>query len=103
VILGSEFAACSRGVTRSGRRSGTRAPGAGSVVAAGGAAPGTLERAVCATTGGDVAPDWPPGELAPTSLRAELEPKWIRLSGLCSEVLLAFSENAPVEPEPESA
>jgi len=45
----------------------------------------------------------PPGELAPTSLRAELEPKWIRLSGLCSEVLLAFSENAPVEPEPESA
>jgi hypothetical protein len=38
----------------------------------------------------------PPGELAPASLRSDLEPKWRRLHELAGAVLLAFAE-APLE------
>jgi hypothetical protein len=43
----------------------------------------------------------PPGELAPTALRADLEPKWKRLHELAGAVLLAFAENGSPEPEVE--
>lgn len=45
----------------------------------------------------------PPGELAPATLRADLEPKWKRLHELAGAVLLAFAENPPVESESETA
>ena len=44
-----------------------------------------------------------PGELAPATLRTELEPKWKRLHELAGAVLLAFAENPPAEAEPEAA
>lgn len=40
----------------------------------------------------------PPGELAPAALRADLEPKWVRLLDLTSRVIEAFAEASP-EPE----
>jgi DNA-binding CsgD family transcriptional regulator len=45
----------------------------------------------------------PPAELAPTALRADLEPKWKQLHELAGAVLLAFAENgAQVEIESET-
>jgi ParB-like chromosome segregation protein Spo0J len=43
------------------------------------------------------------GELAPASLRGDLEPKWRRLHELAGAVLLAFAENPPAENDPEPA
>jgi hypothetical protein len=41
----------------------------------------------------------PPGELAPVSLRADLEPKWKRVHELAGAVLMAFAEAPPELPE----
>lgn len=44
----------------------------------------------------------PAGELAPATLRADLEPKWKRLHELAGAILLAFAENPPAEAEAEA-
>jgi hypothetical protein len=44
-----------------------------------------------------------PGELAPATLRTDLEPKWKRLHDLAGAVLLAFAENQPAQTEPDAA